>query len=215
MMKTLLTKDEIEDVRRLLCRAYPQAECALAFRTPYELLVATMLSAQCTDVRVNIVTAELFKRYNTPEAMVTLGNKELEEYIHSCGFFRSKADNILRTSRLLIDKYNSEVPADKKLLQELPGVGRKTANVVCAVAYGIPGIAVDTHVFRVANRIGLADAKDELGTELRLMEIFDESCWIQMHHVLIAHGRNRCAAKHPDCQNCEIHNICLCKGIDK
>lgn len=211
-MKNVLTDISIKQVTDILKSVYPYAECALNYTTPYELLVATMLSAQCTDARVNIVTAELFKKHNTPESMITLSNQQLEEYIHSCGFFRAKADNILKTSRILVEEYGSVVPRDKHLLQTLPGVGRKTANVVCAVAYGIPGIAVDTHVFRVSNRIGIVDEKNELNTELALMRAFPENDWIKMHHVLIMHGRNCCKAQNPNCSNCAIKNLCLYKG---
>lgn len=211
-MNNVLTDKLIKQTADILKSVYPDAECALHYTTPYELLIATILSAQCTDARVNIVTAELFKKYNTPEKMITLSNMQLEEYIHSCGFFRSKADNILKTSRILVDQYNSVVPKDKQQLQTLPGVGRKTANVVCAVAYGIPGIAVDTHVFRVSNRIGIVNEKNELNTEIALMRVFPEKDWIKMHHVLIMHGRNCCKAQNPNCSDCAINNLCLYKG---
>ncbi len=211
-MNNLLNVESIKKAADILKSTYPDAECALNYTTPYELLVATILSAQCTDARVNIVTAKLFEKYNTPDKMITLTNSQLEEYIHSCGFFRAKANNILQASRILVEQYKSEVPRDKQVLQSLPGVGRKTANVVCAVAYGIPGIAVDTHVFRVANRIGFTNEKSELKTELALMNTFPEDDWIKMHHVLIMHGRNCCKAQKPNCNNCVIHNICLNKG---
>ena len=211
-MKNLMTKENLIKASEKLNERYPNAVCALEYTTPYELLVATMLSAQCTDARVNMVTRVLFEKYNTPQSMVTLSNQQLEEYIHSCGFFRSKADNILKTSRILLDAYNGEVPRDKELLQKLPGVGRKTANVVCAVVYNIPGIAVDTHVFRVANRIGFTSETSVLNTELSLMRRIPESEWINMHHILIMHGRNCCKAQRPMCRECCIGDLCLYKG---
>ena len=211
-MSKVLTKKHINLVREKLTAQYPDAECALEYTTPYELLVATMLSAQCTDARVNMVTRVLFSEYNTPDKMLMLSNSQLEEYIHSCGFFRSKADNILKTSRILVECYNGEVPQSKELLQKLPGVGRKTANVVCAVAFNIPSIAVDTHVFRVSNRIGITAADNELNTELSLMKCIPETEWINMHHVLIMHGRNCCKAQRPSCSECCICDLCLYKG---
>lgn len=208
MKKTEIAQKNNSIIITTLQQYYPEAECALEHASPYELLIATILSAQCTDVRVNIVTKELFKQYNTPQKMITLSNSQLESMIHSCGFYRNKAANILNTSRILVEKYNAEVPADIKLLQELPGVGRKTANVVCSVAFGIPAIAVDTHVFRVANRLGLTTAKDELHTELQLMEVIDQTEWISMHHVLIWHGRRICSSQKPKCVDCPVRTYC-------
>ena len=188
--------------------AYPEAACALEHQSPYELLVATILSAQCTDARVNIVTKELFRDYNTPEAMLSLSQEELEEKIHSCGFYHHKARNLLAMSRELVEKYHSQVPEDFETLQTLPGVGRKTANVVRSVAFGEPAIAVDTHVFRVANRIGLAHAADELHTELQLMKAIPRDRWSRAHHLLIFHGRRTCSARGPKCEACPISKDC-------
>lgn len=188
---------------------YPEAFCGLIHRDPFELLIATILSAQCTDVRVNIITTDLFKKYNTPEKIYELGQKELKKIIRSCGLSKSKSKNIIKTCKLLIEEFNSEVPKEKKSLLTLPGVGVKTANVVQAVAFGIPQIAVDTHVFRVSNRIGLVDGDTVGKTEKMLRERFDQSKWIRLHHLLIFHGRDLCKARSPQCEVCDLNDICL------
>ena len=181
---------------------------ALNFSTPYELLVAVILSAQCTDERVNKITAKLFRDYNTPEKMVTLSQEQLEKYIFSCGLYKSKAKNILQTSRDILEKFNGQVPATLGELTLLAGVGRKTANVVYSVAFGGNAIAVDTHVFRVSNRIGLANAKNVLSTEKALMKILEQSVWSKAHHYLIYLGRSYCKAGKPNCDNCPINDKC-------
>lgn len=187
---------------------YPDADTELKFNSEYELLVAVMLSAQCTDKRVNQVTEKLFKDYNTPEKMLTLTQEELEQKIFSCGFYKNKAKNILKTSKTLVEKYNGKVPDNLKELQDLDGVGRKTANVVGAVAFNIPAIAVDTHVFRVANRIGLTNAKNELNTELQLQKAIPKEKWLRVHHLIIWHGRRCCDARKPKCEDCLIKEDC-------
>jgi endonuclease-3 len=192
----------------LLEKMYPDADTELVFSSDYELLVAVMLSAQCTDKRVNQVTSKLFTEYNTPEKMLMLSQEELEEKIFSCGFYKNKAKNILATSQMLVDKFGGEVPRDWDELQKLPGVGRKTANVVAAVAFNIPAIAVDTHVFRVSNRIGIADAKDELKTELQLQKAIPKEKWLRVHHLIIWHGRRCCDARKPKCEQCLIKEHC-------
>ncbi len=181
---------------------------ALRFSTPYELLVAVILSAQCTDERVNKVTFELFKEYNTPQKMLTLTQEQLEKYIFSCGLYRSKAGNILRTSQEIVTRFNGQVPNTLEELRSLAGVGRKTANVVYSVAFGGQAIAVDTHVFRVSNRIGLASAKDVINTEKQLMKIIDKADWSRSHHYLIYLGRSYCKAAKPDCESCPIKLEC-------
>ncbi len=181
---------------------------ALNFNTPFELLVAVILSAQCTDKRVNVVTERLFKEYNTPQKMLTLTNEQLEKYIFSCGLYKSKASHILSACKTLIEKFNGQVPDDLKSLQSLDGVGRKTANVVYSVAFKGQAIAVDTHVFRVANRIGLTSAQNVLNTEKGLMQILDKEDWSRSHHYLIYLGRSFCKAGKPDCQNCPISKYC-------
>lgn len=183
-------------------------EPALKFSTPYELLVAVILSAQCTDERVNKVTRKLFAAANTPEQMLKLSEAELEKYIFSCGLYKTKAKHILEASVDIINRFNGEVPQKKEQLITLAGVGRKTANVVYSVAFKGNAIAVDTHVFRVANRTGLAVGKTPLAVENGLMNILDESDWSRSHHYLIYLGRSYCKAKSPDCENCSIKDFC-------
>ena len=174
---------------------------ALNFRTPFELLIAVILSAQCTDERVNKITARLFENYNTPEKILTLTQAELEKYIFSAGLYKSKAEHILSACRDIVEKFSGQVPDNLADLQSLAGVGRKTANVVYSVAFGGDAIAVDTHVFRVANRIGLAKADTPLKTELQLMKAIDKSSWSKSHHYLIYLGRSYC-------DNCPINTYC-------
>ena len=197
--------------REILCeleKLYPQAAPALHFNSTYELLVAVILSAQCTDERVNKVTAELFKEYNTPQKMLTLSQQELEKRIFSCGFYRNKAAHILSASRDIIEKFGGQVPADHAALKTLAGVGQKTANVVYAVAFGGDAIAVDTHVFRVSNRLGLAHATTPEKTELQLNAAIPKDMWSRAHHWLIFHGRRVCHSQRPDCANCTLKQWC-------
>lgn len=184
---------------------------ALEFNTPYQLLVAVILSAQCTDERVNKVTRQLFKDYGTPEKMLTLSNEGLEKFIFSCGLYKNKAENILKTTRAIIENFGGQVPDNLEDLRSLAGVGRKTANVVYSVAFGGNAIAVDTHVFRVSNRIGLANADNVLKTEYQLMDAIDEKDWSRAHHYLIYLGRSYCKASKPDCANCPITEYCAKK----
>ena len=181
---------------------------ALQFRTPYELLIAVILSAQCTDERVNKVTKVLFEKYDTPEKMLTLSQTELEKYIFSCGFYRMKAEHILSASADIINKFGGKVPDNLNDLQSLAGVGRKTANVVYSVAFHGNAIAVDTHVFRVSNRLGLASAKDVLNVEKQLMAIIDEKDWSRSHHYLIYLGRSFCKSQSPNCKECPVSLLC-------
>ena len=181
---------------------------ALNFSSPFELLVAVILSAQCTDERVNKVTAKLFKEYNTPEKMLLLSNEQLQSYIFSCGLYKNKAKNILLTSKMLVEDYGGQVPSDLEGLQNLAGVGRKTANVVYSVAFNGDAIAVDTHVFRVSKRIGFSKASTPLGVEKDLMGHIQKKDWSKAHHYLIYLGRSYCKAKNPDCVACPISNYC-------
>ena len=201
MDKCSMILDELE-------RLYPDARPALIFRTPYELLVAVILSAQCTDERVNKVTKVLFEKYDTPSAMVRLSREELEKYIYSCGFYRNKAAHILSASRDILEKFHGEVPPTLEELRTLAGVGRKTANVVYAVAFGGNAIAVDTHVFRVSNRLGLAEGKTPEAVEEGLMKVIPEEMWSKAHHLLIWHGRKVCHSQRPDCENCTLKSLC-------
>ena len=189
-------------------RLYPDAKPALIFKTPYELLVAVILSAQCTDERVNKVTEVLFKEHNTPQSMLSLTQPELEKYIFSCGFYRNKAAHILSASADIIEKFGGEVPSTLEELRTLAGVGRKTANVVYAVAFGGDAIAVDTHVFRVSNRLGIADGKTPDKVEEDLMKAIPQNMWSKAHHYLIWHGRKVCHSQKPDCINCTLKGYC-------
>ena len=203
-----MKKIEKEQVLAELASLYPDAKPALHYTTPYELLVAVVLSAQCTDERVNIVTAKLFEKYNTPEAMVTLSQKELEKYIFSCGFYRMKAEHILSASRDILEKFGGEVPGTVEELMTLAGVGKKTANVVYSVAFGGQAIAVDTHVFRVSNRLGLAKGKTPLEVEENLYKVVPKENWSKAHHWMIYHGRRVCHSQKPACDTCTLSHLC-------
>lgn len=187
---------------------YQNAECELKFSSNYELLVAVILSAQCTDKRVNIVTSELFKEYNTPKKMITLSQAELEQKIHACGFFHNKAKHILSCSKELVEKYNGEVPSEKSELKKLAGVGEKTANVVLATAFNIPAIAVDTHVFRVSNRLGIADAQSVEKTQKQLEKRIPKDLWSSSHYAFVLHGRYVCKSQRPNCEDCKLNELC-------
>jgi endonuclease-3 len=197
-----------KEIIDILSRDYNEARCALNFNSPYELLIATILSAQCTDERVNIVTNELFKEYNTPEKMIELSEEELGDKIRSCGFYKNKSKNILGATREILGKYKGEVPRTMEELIELPGVGRKTANVVLSNAFGVPAIAVDTHVFRVSNRLGLAEGDTPEAVEQQLMRNIPRDMWSDAHHYIIWHGRKVCKARKPDCDHCNLAPFC-------
>ena len=195
----------------ILCeleRLYPDAKPALHFQNPYQLLVAVILSAQCTDVKVNAVTPALFAAYPDAHALAKADPLDVEGYIRTCGLYHNKAKNLVATASVLVDQYGGEVPADHEKLTQLPGVGRKTANVVMSCAFGADAIAVDTHVFRVSNRLGLADANDVLKTEQQLMQNIPKHKWSLAHHWIIFHGRRVCAARKPDCENCTLRTWC-------
>lgn len=189
-------------------RLYPDAKPALHFANPYQLLVAVILSAQCTDVKVNLVTPALFAAYPDAAALAGAEPEQVEPYIRTCGLYHNKAKNLVLTARALVERYGGEVPADHNALESLPGVGRKTANVVMSCAFGEDAIAVDTHVFRVSNRLGLADASDVLKTEQQLMENIPKDQWSRAHHWLIFHGRRVCTARKPACETCTLHAWC-------
>ncbi len=197
-----------DEILKTLEACYPDAAPALHFGSPYELLVAVILSAQCTDERVNKVTAELFKEHNTPERMLALSQEGLERYIFSCGFYHNKAAHILSASRDILEKFGGEVPSSREELMTLAGVGRKTANVVYAVAFGGDAIAVDTHVFRVANRLGLAVGKTPEEVEKGLCAAIPQPMWSRAHHLLIFHGRRVCHSQRPDCEHCAAAPLC-------
>ena len=205
----MLTREKKAKALAILAATYPNAKPALDFTSPFELLVATILSAQSTDVMVNKCTAELFPVANTPEQIAAMTEEELFPYIKRCGFFNTKGRHILETARILVAEYGGEVPASIETLQTLPGVGKKTANVVASNAFGIPAIAVDTHVFRVSNRIGLADAKNVEKTEEQLQKAIPRENWTAAHHWLIYHGRQICDARKPKCDICPLNHLCL------
>ncbi len=200
--------DKRQEILCELAALYPDARPALKYRSPYELLVAVILSAQCTDERVNKVTEVLFKEYSTPAAMLKLTQEELEKYIYSCGFYRNKAAHILSASRDIVEKFGGEVPNDFDNLRTLAGVGQKTANVVWSVAFGGDAIAVDTHVFRVSNRLGLACADTPIKVENQLKQAIPKEDWSKAHHWLIYHGRRVCHSQRPDCANCTLKDYC-------
>ena len=201
-------KQDVLEIIKAVDELYINPKCELVFSSNYELLVAVILSAQCTDKRVNQVTSVLFKEYNTPEKMITLSQEQLEEKIRSCGFFHNKAKHILDCSKDLIDKYNGEIPSNKKELMALAGVGEKTANVVLATAFNVPAIAVDTHVFRVSNRLGLAKSKDVFKTQKQLEKVLPKDKWIKFHYALVLHGRYVCKSQRPNCEACELREYC-------
>ncbi len=188
---------------------FPEAQCELEFASPYQLLVAVILSAQCTDKRVNMVTQQLFKEYGTPEKILSLSQEELEEKIHCCGFYHNKAKNILAATRDIVEKFNGQVPSDMETLCSLAGVGRKTANVVISVAFKGAGFAVDTHVLRVSNKLGLVKCKDPNKVELLLKGYFDEKDWSRLHHQMVLFGRYKCKAIRPECEDCPFQQICI------
>lgn len=208
-MKERLSKEEIKIVIEKLLERFPDAKAELNHSNTFELLIATILSAQCTDVRVNKITKDLFKELKTPEDYIKLSQEELGEKIRTCGMYNTKSKNILGTCNLLIEKYNGVVPDTLEELITLPGVGRKTANVVLSNAFDTPAIAVDTHVFRVSNRIGLANSANVLGTEKQLMENIERDMWSKGHHLFIFHGRRICKARRPLCDICPITEHCL------
>ncbi|MGE5575850.1 MAG: endonuclease III [Syntrophothermus sp.] len=206
--------EKIAKILEILAESHPRPRTALNFRTPFELLIATILSAQCTDKRVNQITARLFQKYRTPEDFAALPQEVLEEEIKDCGLFRNKSKNIIETCRILVDKHGGEVPSTREELMELPGVGRKTANVILSNAFGQPALAVDTHVFRVANRLGLADSDDVYKTELQLLELVPRESWSDAHHLLIFHGREICSARNPKCDICRLRPYCRAASKD-
>ena len=204
----MLEKDKIKEVLDILEETYPEAECALQHQNVFQLIVAVALSAQTTDKSVNVVTPALFERYPDADALAAADVEEVSEYIKRIGMYKTKAKNIVGMARKLVSDYDGQVPEDYDALVSLPGVGRKTANVVLSVGFGHQRIAVDTHVFRVANRIGLVHEKDVLKTELSLMECIPEERWSRTHHSLIFHGRQCCDARKPKCDDCPINTLC-------
>lgn len=205
----VLSRKDALTVMDILEKTYPSAKAELDFTNPLELLVATILSAQCTDVRVNKTTPVLFAKYKTARDYAEADLEELMEIIRPCGFYRTKANHLIGAGRVMEESFQGQVPRTMKEIMTLPGVGRKTANVVLSNAFGVPGIAVDTHVFRVSNRIGLCNTDTPEKTEMALQKIIPKDRWSQSHHVLIFHGRRCCAARKPKCTVCPVSEQCL------
>jgi endonuclease III len=203
-----MNPEKRREIFRRFREADPHPTTELKYRTPYELLVAVVLSAQATDKSVNKATDVLFQKANTPQQMVKLGVAGLEEYIKTIGLYRNKAKNVVALSKLLLEKHGGDVPTTREALEELPGVGRKTANVVLNTAFGQPTVAVDTHIFRVANRTGLAPGKDPLEVEQKLLKFTPPEFLQNAHHWLILHGRYVCIARKPGCPECLIRDLC-------
>jgi len=202
-------KDRTQQIIKLLKRAYPDAHCALNHTNAFELLIATILSAQCTDERVNIVTADLFRKYRKPEDYLKVRDTELQQDIRTTGFFRNKTKSIQGASRMLVEEFDGEVPRTMDELLQLPGVARKTANVVLGVAYGIAaGVVVDTHVSRLSHRLGFTKQKDAVKIEDDLVALVPQKDWIIFAHLLIFHGRRICKARRPLCEECVVEELC-------
>ena len=209
MRETLAAqKKRVRAIIPRLRRAYPDSRCALYFSTPWELLVATVLSAQCTDKLVNQVTPALFKKYPSERAFAAAKSGEVEKAIHSTGFYRNKTKNILGAAKAVLERFGGEVPSRMEDLVTLPGVGRKTANVILGNAFGVPGIPVDTHMIRINRLLGLTRHADPVKIEFDLMELVPEKQWTLYSHLIIHHGRARCVARRPDCRHCEVRDLC-------
>src|SRR5436190_17207996 len=207
-------RDRARAIARQLRRLYPDAECALHYENALQLLVATILSAQCTDVRVNMVTPALFQRYPDARAFADADPRELETAIQSTGFFRNKARNIIACCKAIVEKHAGDVPRTMDELIPLPGIGRKTANVILGTAYGVPGITVDTHVLRLSGRMGLTENADAEKVERDLMELIPPKDWTMFSHRMIFHGRQVCYARKPQCEGCALAEICPKVGVN-
>lgn len=201
------------EIIRILEMTYPHSEIALDFKTPFQLLVATILSAQCTDARVNMVTPALFAEYPSPQAFVDATQEEIEKAVFSTGFYRNKAKSIRATSQALLDRFGGKVPGTMEELLTLPGVGRKTANVILSHCFDKPGMVVDTHVKRISNLLGLVKTEDPEKIEFALMEVTPEKKWRKFSHLLAEHGRAICVARRPKCSQCPIARLCPSAGI--
>lgn len=204
-----MNRKQAVEIFELLKKQYPDAKCSLDFNTPFEMMVAVMLSAQCTDERVNKVTAEFFPKYNTPKAFADMPLEDIENLIHSCGFYKNKAKNLKLASQKILTEFNGEVPQTMEELMSISGVGRKSANVIMLEAFNNPqGIAVDTHAKRISNRIGFSNAKEPQKIEQDLLKLFPKKYYYDANHILIWHGRNTCKSQKPNCENCCIKHLC-------
>ncbi|MGN1327763.1 MAG: endonuclease III [Clostridia bacterium] len=208
-----MTKKEALQIIEILIKEYPDAKCSLDFETPFQLLVAVVLSAQCTDARVNITTPQIFNKYSTPQDFANADIKSIEELFHPCGFYKTKAKNIKLTSQILVDKFNGIVPDNMKDLMSLPGVGRKSANVIMLEAFNNPqGIAVDTHSKRIANRLGFSKESEPEKVEKDLLKLIPKEHYKDVNHILIWHGRNVCTSQKPKCDRCPLRKYCRYKS---
>jgi endonuclease-3 len=201
-------KQRMTEILRILSIEYPDVKIQLDFDTPFQLLIATILSAQCTDARVNQVTKQLFKKYKYIEDYIKVPQEELEKDIFSTGFYKSKAEKIQKATEMIIKKYNGEVPSTMEELLSLPGVGRKTANVLLGHIFNVPAIVVDTHVLRITNRLGFVETDNAEKVEFKLMELIPENEWVIFTHYFINHGRKVCLARKPKCNKCKIYDYC-------
>lgn len=203
------TKKEVVKIIEILKEYYPDCTCSLDFSTPFEMMIAVMLSAQCTDERVNKTTPDLFRKYNTPQDLAKIELEELEQIIHPCGFYKNKAKNIKACSQKLLEEFGGIVPNDMELLQSLPGVGRKSANVIMLEAFQNPvGIAVDTHAKRISNKVGFSKEEDPVKIEQDLLKVIPKKYYYDVNHLLVWHGRKTCIARKPQCENCPINLYC-------
>lgn len=213
MKHTSPVRQRAHRILHLLARLYPEAKCALEYQNPLQLLIATILSAQCTDVRVNLVTPALFARYRSAKDFATAAQGELEKAIQSTGFFRNKARNIIACCKQIVELHGGEVPRCMEELHQLPGVGRKTANVILGNAFDVPGITVDTHVLRLSNRMGLTTETDPEKVEQDLMKLIPRKDWTMFSHRMIFHGRQVCHARKPNCEGCALAKVCPKVGV--
>lgn len=203
------TKKQAIEILKILKEYYPEAKCSLDFMSPFEMAISVMLSAQCTDERVNKTTPALFKKANTPEKMSKLSLEEIEKIIKPCGFYKNKAKNVLACSKMLVEEFNGEVPSNMEDLQKLPGIGRKSANVIMLEAFNNPqGIAVDTHAKRISNKIGLSKENDPEKIEKDLLKLLPKESYYDANHLFVWHGRYTCTARSPKCEECPIKNMC-------
>jgi endonuclease-3 len=197
------------EIARILKKQYPDAECTLNFKYPWQLMIAAILAAQCTDARVNIITADLFEKYPDLEAFASASQSDMEEDIRSCGLFRNKAKAIIASSSMLLERYAGEVPSDMDALLRLPGIGRKIANLIMGDSFGVPAVVVDTHCARITRLLGLTSHSDPVRIERDLMAILPKEIWTSWGHLMVAHGREICKARQPVCEECPVNKLCL------
>ncbi|MDD2374013.1 MAG: endonuclease III [Eubacteriales bacterium] len=202
-------QNRASEIARILKKKYPDAECTLNFKYPWQLMIAAILAAQCTDARVNIITADLFEKYPDLEAFASASQSDMEEDIRSCGLFRNKAKAIIASSSMLLERYAGEVPSDMDALLRLPGIGRKIANLIMGDSFGVPAVVVDTHCARITRLLGLTSHSDPVRIERDLMAILPKEIWTSWGHLMVAHGREICKARQPVCEECPVNKLCL------